>query len=590
MKVLLTAINAKYIHSNPAIYSLRRYALEKRPEWERSLGMVEFTINQNLDEILAEIFRQQPDVVAFSCYIWNIQMVESLCRELPKVLPNVEIWLGGPEVSFDGENRLEGWSTVKGIMAGEGEATFYELMEAYMDKKEMVSIPGTVVRAEDGQIIQNPVRGYLNLDDVPFPYENLTGLEHRIVYYESSRGCPFGCSYCLSSVDRKVRLRSMDLVRKELQFFLDAKVPQVKFVDRTFNVDCEHTRGILEYIKEQDNGITNFHFEIAAELLREEELELLASLRPGLVQLEIGVQTVNPDTLGAICRKADLGQLTEIIGKLVAAGNMHIHLDLIAGLPYEDLASFKNSFDTVYAMKPEQLQLGFLKVLKGSPMHKAINVEQKYQIVYREQPPYEVLGTQWLSFSDILELKQVEELLETYYNSGQFVLSLQFLNHFYESSYEFYHQFAEYSERMGWYGRKHNRYELYNHLRDFWQTQGMEGQKELDVLLLHDFYLRENGKSRPVWAPDQNTPEEKERRKQFFVSGRFRNYLPEYEAYSSAQAARMVHLEAVELDPYKTAETGKMVAWKGYLLYDYLRINQVTHSADCQLVRGAEFE
>lgn len=587
MKLLLTAINAKYIHSNLGVYSLRRYALERHPEWEDNIHLAEFTINQQMDDILAAIYREQPDVVAFSCYIWNITVVEWLCAELPKILPEVDIWLGGPEVSFDAEERLKRWPAVTGIMIGEGEETFYELTECYQSVEDVEGeasipkIPGTVFRTADG-IVTNPPRNYLDLDSVPFPYEDLSGLEHRIIYYESSRGCPFGCSYCLSSVDRRVRLRSLDLVRQELQFFLDAGVPQVKFVDRTFNVDREHTRGILEYIRDHDNEITNFHFEIAAELLREEELELLTSLRPGLVQLEIGVQTVNTDTLEAICRKADLAQLTEIVGKLVAAGNMHIHLDLIAGLPYEDLMSFRHSFDVVYRMKPEQLQLGFLKVLKGSPLAGSV-VGRKYDIVYREQPPYEVLCTAWLSYSDILELKQVEEMLEVYHNSGQFALSLKYLEHFYESPYEFYRQLAQYSEQVDWYGRKHNRYDWYTHLRAFWQQSHPEDEV-LSVLLLHDLYARENSKSRPTWAPERNVPEEKERRKQFFVTGTFRKYLPDYTAYSSAQAARMVHLEQVDLDPFLTAESGKKVAWRGYLLYDYQRVHAVNHSADCQLV------
>lgn len=455
------------------------------------------------------------------------------------------------------------------------------------------------------ELHRNPSRDYLDLNDVPFPYKDLSGMEHRIVYYETSRGCPFACSYCLSSVHRKVRLRDMSLVEKELQFFLDHHVPQVKFVDRTFNCNPAHTRAIWEYIREHDNGVTNFHFEIAAELLREEELELLASFRPGLVQLEIGIQTVNPDTLTAICRKADMVKLSAIVRRLLLAGNMHIHLDLIAGLPYEDLASFRNSFKAVYDLHPEQLQLGFLKVLKGSPMERQ---SAEYGIIYKEQPPYEVLSTRWLSYGDILELKQVEEMLETYYNSGQFLLTMRYLEHFYENPYDLYRELALFYEKEGLFDRKLNRYDRYESLRRFWlesrcagvsdredgsfcagtdnagednasRRQNGDESEIIDTLLLHDLYARENVKSRPAYGRSGEVPKEEYR--EFFESGRYEKWLPDYAGMKPAQVSRMVHLEKVEIDPFQTAKAGKRVEWKGYLLYDYQSIHAIIRNARC---------
>ena len=346
----------------------------------------------------------------------------------------------------------------------------------------------------------------MDLSKVPFPYKDLQDFDHRIIYYESSRGCPFSCSYCLSSVDKKLRFRSLDLVRKELQFFLDHKVPQVKFVDRTFNCKHDHAMAIWKYIVEHDNGITNFHFEIAADLLREEELELMATMRPGLIQLEIGVQSTNLQTLEAIHRKTDFLRICQIVERIHSFGNIHQHLDLIAGLPYEDYDSFHHSFNDVYALRPQQFQLGFLKVLKGSLMKQ---MEKEYGIVHKEKEPYEVLSTNWITYEDVLNLKKVENMVEVYYNSGQFENSLKYVETLFPDSFTMYEALGRFYEQNGYDCISHNRLRRYEILLEFIESlkQG-DVQKGADALVL-DLYLREKLKSRPSFAKDQKAEEKK---------------------------------------------------------------------------------
>ncbi len=495
MKILLAAVNAKYIHSNLAVYSLRAAARSCAEQIE--IG--EYTINQQSDQILSDIYKRQPEVVAFSCYIWNRRVVGDLLRELPKVLPGVQLWAGGPEVSYDAADFLREFPQVSGVLCGEGEGIFSELAAYYIEGKGALSeIDGLVWRDGDGQIHENPPAAPLDLDELPFAYGDLKGFEHRIIYYESSRGCPFRCSYCLSSLEKRVRFRSLERVKRELSVFLEAKVPQVKFVDRTFNCAPERTRELLAWILEHDNGVTNFHFEIAADLLTEEELEIMSRMRPGLIQLEIGVQSVNPQTITMIERTTDLKRLSSAVARLKRSGNIHRHLDLIAGLPGEDLESFQNSFDAVFAMEPEQLQLGFLKVLKGSKMRQDA---EKYGLSYHREPPYEVLSTAWMDYGDILLLKGVEEMVEVYYNSCQFERTLEILLKKYRSPFAFFHELADYYEENGYAKVSHSRMARYEILREFADAKGFSGA-DLDAGMLFDLYARENLKSRPAFAPD----------------------------------------------------------------------------------------
>ncbi len=502
MKIILAACNAKYIHSNLAVYDLQAYARQ----YQQHILLKEYTINQQKDEIMKDLYEEKPDVICFSCYIWNISFVKELAEDLKKVLPSVPFWAGGPEVSFDAEAFLAANPAFDGVMVGEGEETFLELAGYYMNhRKSLEQIRGIAFRKEN-QVLHNGWREIMDLSKVPFPYKDLQDFDHRIIYYESSRGCPFSCSYCLSSVDKKLRFRSLDLVRKELQFFLDHKVPQVKFVDRTFNCKHDHAMAIWKYIVEHDNGVTNFHFEIAADLLREEELELMATMRPGLIQLEIGVQSTNLQTLEAIHRKTDFSRICQIVERIHSFGNIHQHLDLIAGLPYEDYDSFHHSFNDVYALRPQQFQLGFLKVLKGSLMKQ---MEKEYGIVHKEKEPYEVLSTNWITYEDVLNLKKVENMVEVYYNSGQFENSLKYVETLFPDSFTMYEALGRFYEQKGYDCISHNRLRRYEILLEFIESlkQG-DVQKGADALVL-DLYLREKLKSRPSFAKDQKAEEKK---------------------------------------------------------------------------------
>lgn len=498
MKIFLTAINAKYIHSNLAVYSLRAYA----KDYQDQIVIGEYTINNRVDYILEQIYKAKPDVLCFSCYIWNMDYVEELITEYHKLCPEVPIWVGGPEVSYEVETFLAEHPQVTGVMIGEGERTFKQLCRYYVNRAgSLEEIRGIAFRDQDsGKTIFTPVQEPMNMSDIPFCYDHIENFENRIIYYESSRGCPFNCSYCLSSIDKKLRFRDIELVKKELAFFIEKKVPQVKFVDRTFNCRHDHAMEIWRFVKEHDNGITNFHFEISADLLNEEELALIHDMRPGLIQLEIGVQSTNETTIREIHRTMKLELLKDIVRKIQGGENIHEHLDLIAGLPYEDYATFAKSFDEIYALKPNQLQLGFLKVLKGSYMYEHA---AEYEIVYHEKTPYEVMKTKWLSFDDVLKIKQVEEMLEVYYNSGQFEITMKVMEPLFESAFAMFQEFGAFYEEKGYFGMSHSRIRRAEILLEFMREQKSEDAvlQMLEESLTFDLYYRENCKSRPSWAP-----------------------------------------------------------------------------------------
>lgn len=500
MKILLAACNAKYIHSNLAVYNLKSCS----GEYSSRVVVKEYTINQLRDDILKDIYLEQPDVICFSCYIWNISFVRELVPDLKKILPQVEFWAGGPEVSYDAVEFLKKNPAFFGVMVGEGEETFHELAGYYIERKPetLSGIRGVAFRDENKgrDIVHTGWRELMDLSKVPFAYSNLTEFKNRIIYYESSRGCPFSCSYCLSSIDKKLRFRDIELVKKELQFFIDNKVPQVKFVDRTFNCKHDHAMEIWRYITENDNGITNFHFEISADLLRAEELALMKTMRPGLIQLEIGVQSTNPQTIKAIRRTMDFEKLKGIVEQIHSFGNIHQHLDLIAGLPYEGYDSFHKSFCDVYALRPEQFQLGFLKVLKGSHM---MEMTGEYQILYKDREPYEVLSTAWLTYGEILRLKMVESMVEVYYNSGQFKNTLVFLEKYFDDPFRMYEALGRFYEKKGYSEISHSRMRRYEILMEFAGEQKEIPSESLSDVMLLDLYLRENLKSRPSFASDQ---------------------------------------------------------------------------------------
>ncbi len=645
-KFLLVAINAKYIHSNPAVYSLRACAGEKL---RRHVELAEYTINQPMAEILADIYARRPDAMGFSCYIWNWRLVRELLGELPKLLPDAAVWLGGPEVSYDADVILREYPQVAGIMVGEGEATFRELLDYYVkgaraarsEGEEPVAEAGSVGEGEEpvaeagrvdmesrdeaaeGSAVAEcpcaaeegkgrrkagpalgladipglclptgytPCRPLTDLSAIPFLYDDLAPFENRILYYETSRGCPFRCSYCLSSIDKAVRIRDMGLVEEELQFFLDHQVRQVKFIDRTFNCSHAHAMAVWTYLLEHDNGVTNFHFEISADILREEEIELLSRFRPGLAQMEIGVQTVNPRTLEAIRRTMDIERLESAVAAIRRGGNVHLHLDLIAGLPYEGYESFGKSFDWVYRLRPHQLQLGFLKVLKGSEMWERA---QEYGIRYLEQPPYEVLCTDWLSYGEVLRLKGVEEMVELYYNSGQFVHTLNFLENAFPGPFAMYEALADFYREEGHLAMSPARASRYQVLLDFAGRRDSRRREVYRELLTYDLYLRENAKSRPGFAPDISAW--KEAARSFYrEEEQRRRYLPDYEGFDSRQLGRMTHLEPFA---YPVWDIDRMAAGYGafgagesmghtFVLFDYRSRSPLNHEALARPIHG----
>ena len=569
MKVLLAAINAKYIHSNLGIYSLKTYGEKMLKEWELAeqaeISLAEYTINHQMEQILQDIYKRKPDVIGFSCYIWNISYVKVILADIKKVLPDVKIWAGGPEVSYHGEAFLKEEPAVDLVMMGEGEITFAHFLKALLEGEDLKQVPGLMVRNADGTFTDTGFRQVMDMSQIPFPYAfmDMKELEHRIIYYESSRGCPFSCAYCLSSIDKKLRFRSLDLVLPELEWFLQAKVPQVKFVDRTFNCKKSHAMAIWQYIRDHDNGVTNFHFEIAADLLDKDELDLLSTMRPGLVQLEIGVQSTNEKTLEAIRRKTDIEEIREITETINSWHNIHQHLDLIAGLPWEDLKRFKQSFNDVYEMEPEQLQLGFLKVLKGSYMEELIPT---CDLLYSAAPPYEVLCTKWLSYGDVLELKDIEEMTEVHYNSRQFTCTLKELEKEFDTPYEMFSFMAGYYNKNHLFGISHSRIARYEILWKIIQerlekngkceTQAMAENvnisEKLELyrdLLMTDLYLRENVKSRPTFARDLSSSKDFVR--EFFQKEeKTPEHLSGYEGYDSRQMAKMAHLEPLRDGTY----------------------------------------
>mgnify|MGYP002603343148 FL=1 len=584
MKVLLAAINAKYIHSNLGIYSLKTYGEKMLKEWglaeQAEISLAEYTINHQMEQILQDIYKRKPDVIGFSCYIWNISYVKVILADIKKVLPDVKIWAGGPEVSYHGEAFLKEEPAVDLVMMGEGEITFAHFLKALLEGEDLKQVPGLMVRNADGTFTDTGFRQVMDMSQIPFPYAfmDMKELEHRIIYYESSRGCPFSCAYCLSSIDKKLRFRSLDLVLPELEWFLQAKVPQVKFVDRTFNCKKSHAMAIWQYIRDHDNGVTNFHFEIAADLLDKDELDLLSTMRPGLVQLEIGVQSTNEKTLETIRRKTDIEEIRQITETINSWHNIHQHLDLIAGLPWEDLESFKKSFNDVYEMEPEQLQLGFLKVLKGSYMEELIPT---CDLLYSAAPPYEVLCTKWLSYGDVLELKDIEEMTEVHYNSRQFTCTLKELEKEFDTPYEMFSFMAGYYNKNHLFGISHSRIARYEILWKIIQerlekngkceTQGKpenggvsEKLEQYRDLLMTDLYLRENVKSRPTFARDLS--DSKDFVREFFQrEEKTPEHLSGYEGYDSRQMAKMAHLE-----PLRDGT---------YLLFDYKKRDPLSYNA-----------
>ncbi len=573
MKILLTAINAKYIHSNLAVYSLLAYAKENRA----AIEIAEYTINHRREYILQEIYKIKPDVLCFSCYIWNYEYVCQIAAEFHKLRPDTPIWVGGPEVSYEIEKLFSEHPAFYGVMIGEGEKTFLRLTNYYCRKEplDLSEIPGIAYRKGyrgkgADQIVQTLPGEPLNMNEIPFCYDHIEDFSNRIIYYESSRGCPFSCSYCLSSIDRHLRFRDIELVKKDLLFLIEKEVPQVKFVDRTFNCSHSHAMEIWRFIKEKDRGMTNFHFEIAADLLTEEELELLSGFRPGLVQFEIGVQSTNPATIAEIHRTMGLSAVSSAVALIQKAGNIHIHLDLIAGLPYEGYERFARSFRDIYALKPDQLQLGFLKVLKGSYMYEH---RAEYGILYGDRPPYEVMQTKWISYDEILKIKLVEEMLEVYYNSGQFEVTMKLLDAVYADSFAFFLSLGQFYERNGYLDRNHSRIKRCELLLEFLKEEGKISEDLMQESLLYDLYYRENMKSRPYWA--KNPAEFAKISRLYCKKGKTSHIEPFFYHFPTKNQRTITNLP-------------ERLTKEIYVLFEYEKRDALTHQAGVTEIRDQE--
>lgn len=569
MKFLLVGINAKYIHTNPALFCLKAYADKYLECNNATIEIAEYTINQQTEDIVRDIVSKKADFVGFSSYIWNIEEVKKVSSALSKILPKTYIWLGGPEVSFNPDSLLSEMPYLAGIMIGEGEETFKELVRYYSNglKEESgndLSEINGIAFIKDESTFKTHVGGCIDLNKLPFIYEDLSYFKDKIIYYESSRGCPFYCAYCLSSVDKQLRFKEIDKVKEELRVFIDAKVPMVKFVDRTFNCNQKRTIELLQFLRDTDNGVTTFHFEIAGDILSEEECAILETLRVGLVQLEIGVQSTNEKTLEAINRKTDLNKLRTNAVRLIKGKNIHIHLDLIAGLPYEDLESFKCSFNDVFSLRPNELQLGFLKMLYGTSMN---DMKDEHEIVSDSYSPYEVLSTKYLSYDDICILKKVEEMLELYYNSGQFKNSVEFLLSKEKSAFLFFEKLATFYEEKGYLTLQSSRTKRYEILLNYVCREYPTEELYFRDLLTYDFYLREKAKSRP----DFSNAYDYEDANAFYNASNIAEYLPAYVGMDIKSVMRQTHYENFK-------------ALNKTILFDYQIRDAITHDATIMVI------
>ena len=568
MKIILTTLNSKFIHTSLSIRYLKSYCKDI------PIKTLEFTINQNLAYIVGELYKEEADIIGFSTYIWNREETFRICETLKLINPNIKIVLGGPEVSFDGENILKSHSYIDFIIYGEGEVSFCELLEKIKNREEDYNnIKGLIYR-DNGEIRTNPPRGLIeDLDIIPSPYEDLKeDLQNKIIYYESSRGCPFNCQFCLSSTIKGVRYFSIERVKRDLEILIDAKVGQVKFVDRTFNANKKYAMEIMSFIMEKNPKDINFHFEVTAHLLDREMLNFIKNAKEGLFQFEIGVQSTNLKTLEAIGRTTDLGKLKSITREIKSNRNIHQHLDLIAGLPYEDYNSFKNSFNEVYEIKPEKIQLGFLKLLKGSGLRRD---SKKYGIKFLDYPPYEVLETSWLSYGEVLKLKAVEDLVEKYYNEGYFYHTLEYLiENYYERPFDFFEELSLYWESKNYHTISHSRNKLYEILMDFLHYKEFENLWVINEVMKYDYIYNHKNPYIPKFI-NRNGYEliQKNRHNILKDQNILNNYLQQYKNMATKELIKITHIEEFKLDLLKLFEENYKVqdymVKRNYILFEY---------------------
>lgn len=539
--VILSTLNATYLHTCLALYSLQAFC---HPRTNREIRIMEFTINQLPGDILGEIYLQRPAILAFSCYIWNIEPILKICDDYKKAAPTTIIILGGPEVSFDPGRILEQNPGVDYVVSGEGETVLAQLLAALDNQLDLDSLPGISYRGDQHQVCLNPSREELtSLDDLPFPYDrDRDDLTDKIIYYESSRGCPFRCSYCLSGSSRGVRILSLERVKSDLDVLLSLPVREIKFVDRTFNLDENRTRAIIEHILSSP-GQVMAHFEIDAGLFSEAMLDFLATIPASRFNFEIGIQSTYPPALQAVHRRQDWERLRRNIIRLMTAGNIHIHLDLIAGLPGEDLVRFKKSFDMVYNLQPHMLQLGFLKILKGSPLE---HDSDRLGYVFQSYPPYQVISTPVLEYGDILTLTRMESLLDRYYNSGEMTVALDYITTcIYEGrAADFFQDFAACWTARGWWGRGHKKEALYSFLGSFIEHHHPVHLDQVDERLKYDYLLHNHRYTLPKGLTSHNPDDINQ-----ILYGYTRNkdfvhrWLPQLEGRSRREIKKLLHIE-----------------------------------------------
>jgi len=544
MNVILTTLNSKYIHSALSIRYLKEFCKDIT-----DIDLMEFTINQNIDYIAGEIYKKKPDIIGFSTYIWNKEQTLRVCEILKLVNPNIKIILGGPEVSFDSEYIMKDNWFLDFIISGEGEIPFKELLSAIINgDNDFSSVNGLTYREGERIIKNQPGRLLKDLDLIPSPYgENDESLKERIVYYESSRGCPFNCQFCLSSTIKGVRYFSLERVKEDLKRLIDMKVKQVKFVDRTFNANKKYAMEIMEFIMDKDPENMNFHFEVTAHLIDKDMLQLIKKAKPGLFQFEIGVQSTNERTIDAIGRTTDFERLREICKEIKSYKNIHQHLDLIAGLPYEGYESFKKSFNDVYDIKPEKIQLGFLKLLKGSGLRKE---KDKYGFKFLDVPPYEVLETNYIKYDEMLRLKGIEDLVEKYYNEEYFKTTISYLiKNKYDTAFDFFEDLLNFWEYKGYHRLSHSRDRLYEIL---WEFCNYKGLKELDLIneiIKFDYALNNQSYNMPKFISRTDVDLIQSNKHNILKSERLlREVLPNYKDAPTKDLIKRVHIEGFEID------------------------------------------
>lgn len=556
MKILLTTLNSKFIHTNLAIRYLNQMVKDIE---DIDVDIREYTINNELDFILKDIYANNYDVILFSTYIWNVNDIVKICNNLKKVNKNVKIALGGPEVTYDSEESMKKYDFVDYILYGEGELVFRDFVKSLKGDIEIKDVNGIVYR-NNGDIVKNkPMKDIENLDIIPSPYVDLNKAEYenRIVYYETSRGCPFNCQYCLSSTLQGLRYFSIDRVKSDLKALIDARVSQIKFIDRTFNANKKFAMEIMQFLMENDNDYTTYHFEVTAHLLTEDMLEFLKECKEGLFQFEIGVQTTNEKVLEAVGRRDDFSKLSYVVQKIASYRNIHQHLDLIAGLPYENYNSFENSFNDVFNLGIEHLQLGFLKMIKGTGIR---NNADEHEFRYKDYPPYEVLYNKYITYNEILKLKDIEEILERYFNSKNFVLSMRYIIHNYykESPFKFFEDFATYFDKNGYFNMSQGKNQLYKILLDFY-TEKINKNIELFTEIIKYDYISLGKTSNVPGFMSKIEVEDFKNRCHLFLQNEenILKYIPRFENTPAKQIIKHVHFEPFKYDILKLKENIK---------------------------------